>query len=64
MKQILCEQCIYWQRDETLRPPPADIYGQCRINPPVIGPKVLAHQWPWTRSTDWCGMAKSKKECE
>lgn len=62
-----CSTCFFWGRDN------ADIGGRtwakCRVSGPETSSRcidskrdVWVGSWPWTKSEDWCGEWKQRRQ--
>lgn len=56
-----CGDCEYWRKAniKTGTYKPNDAKGECRVNPPQMGPNGYGY-WPLTAETDFCYAGKIK----
>jgi hypothetical protein len=56
-----CETCKYWERWPRAVSDGGEVYehtppvGDCRINPPMCEPNLVAPKWPCPKADHWCG---------
>lgn len=63
MAERKCRYCLYWHSRLPGRVEPKDdSVGECRFNPPAVGPSTAGQRasdkkgvWPETYGGDWCG---------